>query len=97
MKPHQRSLQAKVDNWNESKGIKPTSRDVHRSLVMKVIWTLDSLFPTIFNKTCTCITFKSAMKHRDTATLVDNLSAQHMRQNCQFIYEDKSYNFCHLL
>ena len=30
----------------------------------KLIWTFDTKFPTIINKSCTYITFKSALKHK---------------------------------
>ena len=62
--PHQRCLQAKVINWDEPKQVMPKSRDPSRSLEMKLIWSFDTEFPTIFNKPCTYITFKSAVKHR---------------------------------
>ena len=42
----------------------PKSEDLSRSLVINAIWTFDTEFPTIFNKSCTYITFKSAVKHR---------------------------------
>ena len=42
----------------------PKSEDLSRSLEMKPIWTFDTEFPTIFNKSYTYITFKSAVKHR---------------------------------
>ena len=35
-----------------------------RSLEINAIWTFDTEFPTFFNKSCTYITFKSAVKHR---------------------------------
>ena len=59
MNPHQRCLQAKVKYRNE-----PKSEDLSRSLEINAIWTFDTEFPTIFNKSCTYITFKSAVKHR---------------------------------
>ena len=40
------------------------SEDLSRSLEIKTIWTFDTEFTTIFNKSCTYITFKSAVKHR---------------------------------
>ena len=40
------------------------SEDLSRSLEINAIWTFDTEFPTIFNKPCTYITFKSAVKHR---------------------------------
>ena len=42
----------------------PKSEDLSRSLEINAIWTFDTEFPTIFNKSCTFITFKSAVKHR---------------------------------
>ena len=59
MNPHQRCLQAKVKYWNEPKQVMPS-----RSLEINAIWTFDTEFPTIFNKSCPYITFKSAVKHR---------------------------------
>ena len=46
------------------KQVMPKSEDLSRSLEINVIWTFDTEFPTIFNKSCTYITFKSAVKHR---------------------------------
>ena len=63
MNPHQRCLQAKVINWNEPKQVMPKSKDLSRSLEIKPIWTFDTEFPTIFNKSCSYITFKYAVKH----------------------------------
>ena len=42
----------------------PKSENLSRSLEINAIWTFDTEFPTIFNKSCTYITFKSAVKHR---------------------------------
>ena len=64
MNPHQRCLQTKVKFRNEPKQVMPKSEDLSRSLEIKPIWTFDTEFPTIFNKSCTYITFKSAVKHR---------------------------------
>ena len=64
MNPHQRCLQAKVKYRNEPKQVMPKSEDPSRSLEINAIWTFDTEFPTIFNKSCTYITFKSAVKHR---------------------------------
>ena len=64
MNPHQRCLQAKVKYRNEPKQVIPKSEDPSRSLKIKPIWTFDTEFPTIFNKSCTYSTFKSAVKHR---------------------------------
>ena len=46
------------------KQVIPKSEDLSRSLEINAIWTFDTEFPTIFNKSCTYITFKSAVKHR---------------------------------
>ena len=44
-------------------------------LEINTIWTFDNESPTIFNKPCTYITFKSAVKHNwVTVSLVDRLS-----------------------
>ena len=64
MNPHQRCLQAKVKYRNEPKEVMPKSEYLSRSLEINAIWTFDTEFPTIFNKSCTYITFKSAVKHR---------------------------------
>ena len=64
MNPHQRCLKAKVKYRNEPKQVMPKSEDPSRSLEINAIWTFDTEFPTTFNKSCTYITFKSAVKHR---------------------------------
>ena len=64
MNPHQRCLQAKVKYRNEPKQVMPKSEDLSRSLEINAIWTFDTEFPTIFITSCTYITFKSAVKHR---------------------------------
>ena len=64
MNSHQRCLQAKVKYRNEPKQVLPKSEDLSKSLEIKPIWTFDAEFPTIFNKSCTYITFKPAVKHR---------------------------------
>ena len=46
------------------KQVMPKSEVLSRSLETNAIWTFDMEFPTIFNKSCTYITFKSAVKHR---------------------------------
>ena len=46
------------------KQVMPKSEDLSWSLEINAIWTFDSEFSTIFNKSCTYITFKSAVKHR---------------------------------
>ena len=45
------------------KQVMPKSEDLSRSLEINAIGHL-ILFSTIFNKSCTYITFKSAVKHR---------------------------------
>ena len=77
MNPHQKCLQAKVKYWNEPKQVMPKSEDLSRSLEIKPVRTFGKEFPTIFNKSCTYITFKSAVKHRQLRydyTLGDRLS-----------------------
>ena len=63
MNPHQRCLQANVKYRNEPKQVMPKSEYLGRSLEINAIWTFDTEFPTIFNNSCTYITFKSAVKH----------------------------------
>ena len=63
-----RCYQAKVENWNEPKQVMPKSEDLSWSLEIKTIWTFDMEFQTIFNKSCTYITFKSAVKHRQLSS-----------------------------
>ena len=46
------------------KQVMPKSEDLSRSLEINAFWTFDTEFPTIFNKSCTYITFKSAVTHR---------------------------------
>ena len=67
MNPHQRCLQAKVKYRNQPKQVMPKSEDLSRTLEINAIWTFDTKFPTFFNKSCTYITFKSAVKHRQLA------------------------------
>ena len=50
------------------KQVMPKSEDLSRSLEINAIWTFDTEFPTIFNKSCTYITFKSAVN-----VCVDNM------------------------
>ena len=64
MNPHQRCLQANVKYRNEPKQVMPKSGDLSRSQEINAIWTFDTECPTIFNKSCTYFTFKSAVKHR---------------------------------
>ena len=46
------------------KQVMPKSENQSRSLEINAMWTFDTEFPTIFNKSCTYIIFKSAVKHR---------------------------------
>ena len=64
MNPHQNCLRAKVKYHNEPKQVMPKSENLSRSLIINAIWTFDTELPTIFNTSCTYITFKSAVKHR---------------------------------
>ena len=64
MNPHQRSLQARVKNRNEPKQLMPKSEDLSKSLEIKLTWTFDTEFPTVFNISYTFITFNSAVTHR---------------------------------
>ena len=64
MNPHQTCLQAKVKYRYELKEVMPKSEDLSRSLEKNAIWTFDAEFPTIFIKSCTYITFKFAVRHR---------------------------------
>ena len=53
------------------KQVMPKSEDLSRSLEIKPISTFDTELPTIFNKSCTYITFKSAVKHGQLLVLHD--------------------------
>ena len=55
--------QSQKPEWAK-KRVMPKIEDLSRSLEINAIWTFDTEFPTIFNKSCTYITFKSAVKHR---------------------------------
>ena len=50
MNPHQRGVHGQVKNRNESKQVLPKNEDLSRSLDIRVIWKLDTEFPTIFNE-----------------------------------------------
>ena len=50
-------------NRNEPKQVMPKGQDLSRSEIY-LIWTYDTEFQTIINRTGTYITFKSAVKHR---------------------------------
>ena len=67
MNPHQRFLQAKVKNRNEPKQVMTKSEDlaIGKSSEINLIWKfLIRNFQLSFEKTCTYITFKSVVKHR---------------------------------
>ena len=57
MNPHQRYLQVKDKYRNEPKLVMPKSEDLSRLLEINAIWTFDTEFPNIFNKSCTYITY----------------------------------------
>ena len=57
MNPHQRCLQANVENWNDPKQVMLKSDNLSRSLTIKPIWTFGTEFQTIFNKSWTYITY----------------------------------------
>ena len=57
MNPHQRCLQAKDKYRNEPKLVMAKSENLSRLLEINAIWTFDTEFPTIFNKSCTYITY----------------------------------------
>ena len=80
MNPHQRCLQAKVKYRNEPKQVVPKSEDISRSLEINAIWTFDSEFPTIFIKSCTYITFKSAVKHRQLGYILKQEKCFHLNK-----------------
>ena len=50
-----------LTSHSEKKKIETKQVMPNRSLEIKLIWTFDTEFSTIFNKTCTYITFKSAI------------------------------------
>ena len=54
--------QSQMTEWVTS--IIPKSEDLSSSLEIKPIWKFEMEFPTIFNKSCTYITFESAVNHR---------------------------------
>ena len=61
------------------KQVMPKSEDLSRSLEINAIWTFDTEFPTIFNKSCTYITFKSAVKHRQLGYWLYNMLFEYTR------------------
>ena len=96
MNPYQRCLQAKVIYRNDPKQVLPKSEHLSRSLEINAIWTFDTEFPTIFNKSCTYVTFKSAVKHRQLGYGYpgDRLSTE---QRQSHIIHISVYNTCILL
>ena len=50
MNPHQSCLQAKVKHQNDPKLVMPKSQGLSWSYEIKLVWTFDTEFPTIFNK-----------------------------------------------
>ena len=56
----------------------PKSKSLNKSLKIKPIWTFDTKFPTIFNKSCTYITLKSAVIHRQ-------LSYAYLKYMCEWV------------
>ena len=83
MNPHQRCLQAKVKYRNEPKQVMPKSDYLSRSLEINAIWTFDTEFPTIFNKSCTspqtCQHWSGAgpMLYTQSARCWQNILARH--------------------
>ena len=84
------------------KQVMPKSEDLSRSLEINAIWTFDTEFPTIFNKSCTYITFKSAVKHRHIYKYIHSLSRRHISEkvalvmisNADFV-NDLEYKKCY--
>ena len=54
--------QSRKPEWAET--VKAKSQHLSRSLEIQPIYTFETEFPTVFNNSCTYITFKSAVKHR---------------------------------
>ena len=52
MNPNPSFLSANIKTWIDQNRVKPKSKDLSRSLGIKVIFTLDSKFPTIKKHTC---------------------------------------------
>ena len=61
MNPDQRCLQAKVKNRNEPKQVMQKCGGRSRSLKINLIWTFDTEFPIIINKTFTYKYSKAAI------------------------------------
>ena len=77
------------------KQVKPNSQDLSRSQEIKAIWTLDTEFPTIFNKTCTYITFKSAIKHRQLSFGYPRGQTVHTAEATTQVYTFKYITYGH--
>ena len=94
------TCQSQIPEWAKTEI--PKSEDLSRSLEMKTIWTFDMEFPTIFNnKSCTYITFKSAVKHRQLSYGYPrghtvNL-AEATTQDTYFSLYNISLDYCHLI
>ena len=58
--------------------VKPKSEDLNRSLEINAIWIFDTEFLTIFNKSCTYITFK---KYRLMTNQVERTKCVSLRNN----------------
>ena len=80
MNPHQRCFNRSQSQKFERAKTAYIKRVKTRLLEIIVIWTFDSRFSTIVNKTWTYITFKSAVKknreQRVTATFGNKLAQQ---------------------
>ena len=68
------------------KQVMPKSEDLSRSLEINAIWTFNTEFPTIFNKSCTYITFKSAVKHRQLGYGYPRGQIVHLAEASIYIY-----------
>ena len=68
------------------KQVMPKSGDLSRSLEVNAIWTFDTEFPTIFNKSCTYITFKSAVKHRQLGVQCEKIPCSSLKAQVPSVY-----------
>ena len=66
------------------------SKDLSRSLEINIICTFDMDFPNIFNKTCTYITFKSTVKHRQLSYSYISCIANQIIEKCLVTLNIKS-------
>ena len=71
------------------KQVMPKSEDLSRSLEINAIWTFDTEFPTIFIKSCTYITFKSAVKHRQLGQSINVDGHQNNLKTSQQLFNVK--------